>query len=611
MEIKKIKKIKKKGRQYLRKDEQDESMLSKDKLKDGQSLLYLLRFTKGARGPLILALGLILINALCMVAMARVTGSLVEEGLIAANKALAWKYACVILLLLGGDLICFWMSRKILARVATFTLLEIRKALFLHLQHLPMSYYDRQPQGRIITRLTHDVEGMENFFTSSFARLADACFLGVISIAAMVWTDLALGSMVASWAIPAFLFVLLTRDRARFFNRRISRASSACNARLSEYVDGLEVIRSLGLEDWTKRQYDGLVDEHQKAQLTANSFFSWSRPLMTFLCALPLIAFVWMGGHAVLASTLSVGIFVAFVGYCERFFHPIMTLAQEFHIIQQAFTSAERVALFLKESTENEVLGRDGPLDGRKMPSLQGLVRFENVSMAYEAPHWIVKDLNFTIEKGEKIGMVGATGSGKTTTISLLLRLYEFQKGTISLDGHSIRDYSRSFLRDHIGLVSQDVVLFRGTLRENLSFGGKDERMADQHIIECCRETGLLQVMEHSSLHLDSEVLENGANLSAGERQLLSLTRILLKNPSILILDEATAHIDSHHERIVHRGIERVMKGRTCLIVAHRLETLKNCDRIFVFDRGHIKEQGTSRQLMEQGGHFYRLQTSL
>jgi ATP-binding cassette subfamily B multidrug efflux pump len=471
---------------------------------------------------------------------------------------------------------------------------------------LPMSFYDRQPQGRIVTRVTHDVEGMEDFFVSSLGRLSSAIFFATTSIIAMCVTDLKLGLILISSVIPAIIFIYTTRNAVRKVNRRMTKSSSAANSKLAELISGLEVIRSFGLEDWSKKEYDDVIDEYEGAHLAANSFYGWSRPLISFLCGLPLVGLIGIGGYKVLAGTMGVGLFVTFIRYCERFINPIMMLAREFNVIQQAFTSAERVASFLNHDEEDIVLGKDGT-KVKISDSIKGQISFKNVSMAYDGKNFVLNGLNFDIEAGEKIGLVGQTGCGKTTSVSLISRLYDFQKGDILIDDIPIRDYQRDFLRSNIGFISQNVVLIKGSLRENLCF---DDRIDDSEILSACEKTGMAKVMLDNGLTLDSHLVEGGENLSTGQRQLLALTRILLRNPSLLIMDEATANIDEQFERIIHDAVEKIMENRTCLIIAHRLNTLKECDRIFVFDQGKLVEQGPHDILMQKQSYFYRLQNS-
>jgi ATP-binding cassette subfamily B multidrug efflux pump len=597
---------KKKKKEFLKADEQDDSLIEKNRVGDWKSLLSLLRYAKIYQGKYIGALSVMFLSTICAISSARFMGDLVDEGLLKGDYDSSWKFACYILALEVGSLFFIWYGRRILTWVSSLTILNIRSHIFSHLQNLPLGYYDRQPQGRIVTRITHDVEGIETFFTASLGRLVNAGFMAVISMTAMLLTDLRLGAILIATMIPAVIFITLTREMVRKANRKMSRLSSQLNSKLSEYVNGIDVIRAYGLEGWSKKQYDNSVEDHLNSQLNANFLFGWSRPLISFLCTMPIVGLVWFGGKDVLAGTLSVGLFVTFIRYCERFFMPIMMLAREIHVVQQAFTNSERVNAFLMEEEESVTLGEDGVVRtlARNQP-IKGVLEFNNVNMKYdEDGDWVLRGVNFKVSPGEKIGLVGTTGCGKTTTVSLISRLYEFQEGEILLDEISLRDYERNFLRDSIGFVSQDAILFRGSLQENLDPGGS--KTIDE-VLYSCDTTGLSKVMKKSNLTLESEILEGGSNLSTGERQLLSLTRILLKNPSILILDEATANIDPGYEKIIHAAVDNVMEGRTCLMIAHRLDTLKSCDRILVFEKGEIVEEGSEEELYGKKGHFFQL----
>ena len=308
-----------------------------------------------------------------------------------------------------------------------------------------------------------------------------------------------------------------------------------------------------------------------------------------------------VGGARVFAGTMSIGLFVTFIRFCERFSRPISALAQEIHTIQTAFTNAERITHFLTRPTEADALGPDGT---RVAHPLKGEISFKNVVMSYDGSKTVLKNLNFNVEPASKIGFAGRTGSGKTTTLGLLARLYEFQEGEILVDGVSIREYSRSSLRSQIGYVSQDVVIFKGSVRENLAFGSA---IQDSALVGACNRTGLTEILRTRGLTLDTLLLDQGANLSFGERQLLALTRVLVKNPSLLIMDEATANIDPGYEKLVSQAVESLMKGRTCFFIAHRLATLRDCDSILVFRDGQLVERGNHDKLLNEGGYYSEL----
>ena len=593
---------KKKPKTYLLVDEQDAEVISKYELGEFKSFKTILSYARPYQKPLCLGLAGMLSVSLCAVGSAQCMGLLVDRGIEAGNKGSAYLWAGMIILLELIGLSLGWKGRKVLAHYSSLVVYDIRKSLFAHLQKLPLDFYDRQPLGRIVTRITHDVEGMENFFTQNLGVLLHALFMATFMIAAMLLTDLKLGGFLVLLMLPAFLLIYGTRQKIRTINRDMSRSNSAINSCLSELLGGLELVRACGLEDWSQKKFQERVSQYRNSFLQANRFYFWSRPLISLLCGLPLVGLVLLGGRQVLEGTMAVGLFVTFARYCERLYVPIMTWAREFHFIQQAFISIERVVGFLSHKTEDQTMGLDGSLEKE---TLKGKLEFRDVWMRYSSMQedWVLKGLSFTIRSGEKVGLLGTTGCGKTSTVSLLSRLYEYQKGEILLDDCSLRSYKRNFLREKIGFVTQDVILFKGSLRENL---GMNLRLSNKEILSACEITGLGAIIKRKGLDLSSQILEGGLNLSVGERQVLSLTRILLKNPALLILDEATSSIDPDCEKIVHQAISKIMEGRTCLIIAHRLNTLDYCDRIFIMEKGRLVEEGTQKELLGRKGYFHR-----
>ena len=599
--------MKKPPHTYLSADEQDDRQNIKT-LGDFKAFCTILDYARPHHLPLGVGLACMLLASLCTVGTAKSLGALVDDGLLPRDRLWSSLWGAVIVALEITGLCLLWWGRSLLAKYSTLTIFNIRRSLFTHLQKLPMSFYDRQPEGRIVTRITHDVEGMENFFTQNMGRLLNATCMAFLAMVAMVVVDFTLGGLLVLLTLPAMVFLYATRHQVRSINRHMSRTKTTVNSRLSEFLTGLPVIRNCGLENWSQQKFQESVDDYRGSHLRANNLYSWSRPLLAFLCSLPLIGLVWFGGWKVFAGSMNTGLFVALVGLCERFFTPIMMLAREIQVIQQAFSSAERVASFLSHATEEKVLGKDGHLV-LSMEEMKGGIEFQNLWMHYpnpdkETPEWVLQDLSFRILPGEKVGLIGATGCGKTTTVSLLARLYEYQKGEITLDRHPIRSFQREFLRQNIGLVSQDATLFGGTLRENLCL---TQKASDPEIIRACQMTGLESVMHENKWSLDFNILSAASNLSSGEKQLVALTRIVLINPKILILDEATSHVDPKIEETIHQAIDKIMRGRTCLTIAHRLSTVKNCDRILVFQKGVLLEHGTHQELLGRKGHFYQL----
>lgn len=568
---------------------------------DRAALRRLLHFTAGSRGVFGRSLGLILLGAALQLGAARGLGQLVQLGLVERSSAGAGYWAAVTLLLELGAVLTVWAGRRGLAVAGSRTVLAVRTRLFEHIHRLPLSYYDRQPLGRTVTRVSHDVEGLEDFFSGTFGRVVMLVATGSLSLGGMLIADVRLGGLLVIAALPSLALTFGTRRLGRELNRDMARHSSAINARMAEYLSGMGVIRAFALERWTRALFGQRVVEYLRSCIRANRFYSWLRPVTEILCQLPLLVLLWIGGQEVLTGALNLGLFVAFFRYAQRFSGPITELSREIHTVQLAFASADRITAFLDAPVEEVVLGPDGH---RSAAAIRGEVVFERVSMAYDGERSVIRDLSFTVPAGARVGLVGATGAGKTTTVSLLARLYEFQSGEIRLDGVPLREYRRAELRDQIGVVTQDVVMVRGSIAENLSMGTAVDPAAMRQAAEI---TGLLRALDRSSRTLDSVVLDRGANLSGGERQLVALTRTLLQNPGLLVLDEATASIDPALERELHDAIERIMAGRTCFVIAHRLATLRGCDHILVFREGHIVEQGSHEVLLAAGGYYAEL----
>lgn len=589
------------GKNYLAVDDQDESVVNKKQYAEWRSFLFLFQFTKGHRLVIGVALFSLLLYSVMAMISGHAIGTLVGEGLAKKNWELTKKWSVIVLAAELLALSLHYYGRKLLTTKASFVILKIRETLFKKLSSLPMSFFDRWPQGRVVTRMTHDVEGVEAFFTASLGRMLNAFFLAIAAATAMLSNNAGLGLILIFSMLPALAVILLTRNKVNIINRRMSKLSSSINSKLSEYIDGLYVIRAFGLEQWSERIFKKKVQDHVETTLEANLLYAWSRPLVSFLCTLPIILLVWFGGVKVMEGTITLAVFVAFTRYTERFFGPVMMLFREIHVILQAFTSAQRVANFLKEDSESDLFLKGEVFEGK---TITGEIVFDQVWMGYNKDSWSLKDVSFKINPGEKIGIVGTTGSGKTTTISILSRLYDFQKGDIRIDGQSIKNWELLNLRDQIGLVSQDVIIFQGSLRDNLTV---DPSISDEDIMKVAKITGLSRVMKKSGLTLGDEIKDGGANMSAGEKQVVSLTRTCLLNPHILILDEATAHVDPFYEKILHDGVENVMKGKTSFIIAHRLDTIKECDRIMVFNQGSLVELGSPDSLMEKKGVFYDL----
>ncbi len=588
--------------QEIAKDQdQDDKILAA--ANDVIGLFNVISFGRVVYVRLLGALGLILAASAMVMISARTLGRLVEavvEGRIGADTS---RLGVTFLSLEAAAVATQYFGRVSLAHATIEITFKIRQELFGKMQRLPIAYFDSQPLGRTITRMTADVEGIETFFSGTMARVLIAVINICTVLVAMLMTNLSFGMMTVAASVPAMIFSVALRKPVRHWLRTYKRKSAYLNAKLAEFLNGIAVIRIFGLERWTQRIFDQGAAELLRAGILTMNWNSFIRPLAVFLCSIPTLLIIAKGGDNVLAGTMELGMLVTFVRYSERFVSPIRILSQEVQNIQEALVSSERVRRMLTEPEEKDTLG----LDGELTPELSGEIEYRDVWMSYAPGQHVLKGVTFSARPGMKIGLVGHTGSGKTTTVNLLPRLYPFSSGQILLDGVPIEKLARRGLRGQLGYVSQEIVVFSGTIRENLLAARQGAEIGQAELTAACDQTGLTQVLRHFDDGLEHKVLEGGDNLSMGERQLIAFTRMVLRDPKILVLDEATANIDERCERLIQSAIAEVMAGRTCFVIAHRLSTIIQCDLILVFRAGEIVEQGTHLELMARGGYYAAL----
>jgi ATP-binding cassette subfamily B multidrug efflux pump len=557
---------------------------------------------KKSKAGLATALFLILISSATTMAAAWALGALVQA--LANGSTALYNFAAMFIAFEIIAVALQYLGRIKLARITTQIITDIRAELFTKSTQLPISYFDAQPLGRILTRMTSDVEGIETFFSGTLARILIATIQIISVMTAMLLISPKFGLIVCLSCIPSIFIAWLTRTPVRESLRDYKRRSAHVNARLAEFLNGISIIKLFGLEEWTQQIFREDTRGLLAAGIRTLNLNSIIRPVVVLFCTIPTMCVIWVGGHQVIEGSLALGLLVSFIRLCERFMSPVRTISQEIQLIQEAMVSTERVRQMLGEKTESDVLGHEG----RIHRPIRGEVEYRSVAMSYQTGKQVLRGISFKAQAGEKIALVGQTGSGKTTTVNLLPRFYEYSGGDILLDGISLREWSRSSLRKQLGYVTQDVVIFRGSMRDNLTAAcAVEDQVPDSQILAACRLTGLDRVLASLTQGLDSPVLDEGTNLSMGERQLVSFTRMILKSPAILILDEATANIDEEHEKLIHAAMLEVLKGRTCFIVAHRLSTVLNCDRILVFSNGEIIAQGSHQELMQHSNYYREL----
>ena len=484
---------------------------------------------------------------------------------------------------------------------------RIREDLFSHSMSLSLRFHDRMPVGKLLTRLTSDVDALAEVFGSgAVGVLADVVSLVVIAIT-MLLVDWRLGILLLLTQIPVTFLILWLQKRYRRANYRVREELSQLNADFQENLQGLEVVQMFRREFINGERFNKTGRTYRKA-VNGTIFYDSSISAFIEWVSLAAISLVLaLGGWMVTNGLMGLGTLATFILYSQRLFDPLRQLAERFTQIQGGLTAVERIGELLEEKidifdmpAQSSNLLPDKNFTGSQL----GEVVFDNVSFSYRPDEPILEDLSFRISPGENVALVGPTGSGKTTLIRLLCRLYEPQKGKILIDGHNIKNLPISYLRKQLGVVLQDTFLFSGNVAENLRL---DKSIEDQRLIEICKDLGLLSLLNSLPKGLDTELRERGGNLSSGERQLLSVARVAIRNPRVLIMDEATAFMDPSTEATLQRDLDRLLEKRTALVIAHRLATVESADRILVLRRGRLIEQGTHQELRNLGGLYAQL----
>ncbi len=510
------------------------------------------------------------------------------------------KIAILYAIVLIVNTICNIANTMLLQTTGQSIIYNIRNEIIEHVHSLPLRYFDTHPVGQTVTRATNDVESLSNMFSNSLVNMFRYVVLlvGYAVVMFSINVQMALVSMVL---IPVIVVLVTTFTKlSRRIYRQIRTKVSALNTYLSEHISGMKLIQIFAREEAKYKQFTDSTEDLYNARRKELLIFSIFRPLISFTSSLALAIVLYRGANLVLDATITVGTLYVFSSYIQSFFEPIQELSEQFSTLQNALASAEKIFILLDE--KNPIEEPENPV---VLDKVEGKIEFKHVWFAYEGEDWVLRDVSFTINPGEKVAFVGATGAGKSSILNLIGRYYDIQKGEILIDGVNIKKLSTEQIRHAIGQVQQDVFIFTGDIKSNIRL--LNEEITDEQVVSAAETVNAAHFIEKLPNKYDEPVTERGSTLSAGQRQLLSFARTLAIDPVILVMDEATANIDTETEQLIQDALETLMAGRTTIMVAHRLSTIQHADNIIVLHKGKIRESGTHQELLAQNGIYKKL----
>ena len=577
-------------------DEEDHERTVPDRVLFGRMMGYITRHRRESMLLIVAVIASTGINLLppymFTLAIDKYIGNLDTNGLALIGIAFVVVYALTFVTQSTQRYIINWLGAKLAY--------DVRLDLFRHLQKLSLDFYAKREVGSIVSRATNDVEKITELVTSGVAHvIADFVTLGGI-IVILVMMDARLSLITFSIIPLMFGFLYFWGRRVRVVYRETRRTIASVSAKMEESVSGMREIQSFSREGETRKEFQQVNINNMQANVQAGQVMSAFWPVVAVFTALGNCLVLWFGGSAVIDGALSVGVLFGFMSYINRFFHPIEDLSTFWNSVQSALAAAERVFGIM----DSEVVVRDAP-DAADLPTIEGEIGYEGLTFSYEPGQPVLKEIDLEIAPNTTVALVGPTGVGKTTMINLLYRFYDPQQGRVTVDGQDLRGTTIESLRSQMAIVLQDTYLFSGTIMDNIKYGRLDA--TDEETIEVTKAVGAHEFIERLPEGYETDVRERGGRLSQGQRQLVSLARALLANPRILIMDEATSSIDAYTELIIQKAMDKVLKGRTSIIIAHRLSTVRNADKIVVLEEGRITEMGSHSELIERGGLYKQL----
>ncbi|MBC8525114.1 MAG: ABC transporter ATP-binding protein [Chlorobium phaeobacteroides] len=567
---------------------------------DRYIILRLLSYVKPYKGLLASAIAITLAGSVLGPLRPYMTKLAIDDYIAKGNiKGLA-LISLILLFIILLDGLKQYAATYLTQLLGQKAVLNLRMDVFRHLQKLSVSFYDRNPAGRLITRATNDVEALNEMLSSGIVTIIGDIMQLLFIVILMFMIDTELTLIVLS-ILPFMIYATMSfKSRVRKAFQDVRAHLAKLNSFFQEHISGMSIVQLFDRGDKEYEKHVAINREYRDANIKTVFYFSVYYPLIELLSSTAAGLVIWYSGLRMLEGDLTLGIVVSFVQYIWLFFRPLQHLSDRFNILQTALASSDRIFRLLDE--KDIVKEPENPVNPG---SFRDEIAFTNVWSAYSADNWILKDISFSVKRGEKIAIVGATGSGKTTIINLLSKLYTYQKGSVTLDGAELSRIPERTLRKIVGVVMQDVFLFSGTIKENLSFGKPD--VSDEEIYHAVKTVGAERFIEKLPEGYNYRVNENGSGLSAGQKQLIAFVRALLYNPEILVLDEATSSVDTETEQLIETATANLMENRTSIIIAHRLSTVQHADRIIVMHKGTIKESGSHQELLAQKGLYYKL----
>ena len=593
---------------FLLEKDKKKSMGWERNMADGEIIRRLLRYAKPYKGQFALVFLVMLLSIAYDVASPLLIGRI--EELIKDSFPLSklFTYVAVYAGILAVSLVCTYVQAMLLQKVGQKILSQIRMDTFTHIERLSHEQLNNIPVGKLVTRVSNDPNSISYLFTNILVTMAKNSLVIVGVLGAMLVLNYALTLLVLCFVPFVVLFTVIFRKFSRKVHRRVNNATTAINTYLSENLSGIKIIQSFNREDRKMEDFAVHSRELKKAKQARMMVFGIFRPMVYMLYISSVLCLFYFGAKGQIkdlrwfGQSISSGVVVSFYMYLNKFFNPIQALAEQFDMLQRSFAAAEKIFSILDLAPEIE----DEP-DAEPLDEIRGEIEFKDVWFRYKPDEWVLKGVSFHVQPGQTVAFVGPTGSGKTTILSLICRNYDIQKGQILIDGRDIKSIQIASLRRHFGQMLQDVFLFSGDIRSNLLL--RMEGVSDEEVMAACRYVNADSFINRLEKGLDEPVRERGNNFSAGQRQLLSFARTILHKPSVIILDEATANIDTETELLIQDSLERIKTIGTMLIVAHRLSTVQHADRILVLSHGEIVEQGTHQELLARKGRYYKLYT--